>query len=112
MIDRTAAEAILEQYARHGWELRRVLLTGEASADIREFFAGKDVRDAEIEALWFARRSRQGSETWELRRLGGSPFALVAVIEDGTGDDERESQLSATEGQLSDVARRLGETGH
>ena len=108
MIDRTAVEAILEQYAKHGWELRRVLLTKDASGAIREFFAGKDVRDAEIEALWFARRSRQGSESWELRRLGGSPFALVAVLEDGMAAEEQESQLAATEDQMRKAAGRIG----
>jgi hypothetical protein len=108
MIDRTAVEAILEQYAKHGWELRRVLLTSEASADIRERFEGKDVRDAGLDALWFARRSRLGSESWELRRLGGSPFALVAVIDDDTGEEERESRLAATEEQMLEAAGRIG----
>ena len=108
MIDRTAIEAILEQYARHGWELRRILLTIEAQNDIGDLFAGKDVRGADLDALWFARRSRLGSESWELRRLGGSPFALVAVIEDDTGEEEREARLAATEEQMLDAAGRIG----
>ena len=78
MIDATAVQAILDQYAKHGWELRRVLLSEEAKAELDTMFAGRDVRSAEIDGLWFARRSRPGSESWELRRLGGSPFALVA----------------------------------
>jgi hypothetical protein len=108
MIDRTAVEAILEQYARHGWELRRILLTTETKAGLRDFFAGKDVHDADLDALWFARRSRLGSESWELRRLGGSPFALVAVIDDDTGEEERESRLAATEDQMLEAAGRIG----
>ena len=108
MIDATAVQAILDQYAKHGWELRRVLLSEEAKAELDTMFAGRDVRTAEIDGLWFVRRSRPGSESWELRRLGGSPFALVAVIDEGASDEERESSLSDKEQQMKEAAERIG----
>ncbi len=108
MIDATAVQAILDQYAKHGWELRRVLLSEDAESELGAIFAGRDVRSAEIDALWFSRRSRPGSESWELRRLGGSPFALVAVIDDEASDEDRESSLSDKEQQMKEAAKRIG----
>lgn len=81
---------ILAQYAKHGWILRRVLLsaaTRDALAARREDLFGAAAIDSfSADAAWFSRRSAAGREAWELRRLNGAPFALVEVFEDE--DDE------------------------
>lgn len=103
MIDRRGAREIIELYEKHGWTLRRALFCSEPSPEIADLTGNIPCRSSPIDAFWFSRRSRPGRETWELRRLTGSPFALVAVI------DERDSEtLDAT---LETVERRMSAAG-
>lgn len=108
MIDEESIVAILQMYAKHGWILRRVLLSAEAKTAILpsagSIFGDAEIRESPLDALWFSRRSRPGDETWELRRLGGSPFALVAVILD-TETGSRESVLKDIEARMIEVGR-------
>src|SRR6476620_4903520 len=104
MIDAAIAAQVIEQYKKHGWMLRRILHSAPLSPDAMALAGELPVRAAAIDGLWFSRRSQPTSEAWELRRLSGSPFALVEVIDDGTGQDEIESILS-------DVERRMSSAG-
>ena len=61
-----------------------------------------EIRRSKGEGLWFSRRSLPDREAWELRRLSGSPFALVAVVEDSLTDTEREEILRETELRMFD----------
>lgn len=89
---------VIGQYTKHGWQLRRALLTPSTVSAIVGATEGSavfgDIRPAEHDALWFSRRSKENCETWELRRLSGPPFALVEVIANELGNDARESILS------------------
>lgn len=92
---------IVTLYTKHGWKLRRVLLS-EPHDGLLE---GGDLTDvniceAALDALWFSRRSRPGSESWELRRLTGAPFALVEIFEDGITQEEFESRLAEVEDRM------------
>lgn len=88
--------AILEQYRRHGWEPRRLLFIAEPDAELLSLLpASVERTETAVDALWFTRRSREGEEAWELRRLTGSPYALVEVIADGTEEAEVEARLAA-----------------
>jgi hypothetical protein len=49
----------------------------------------------------FSRRSKPGSEAWELRRVTGAPFALIAVV--STVDDVE--QLEAALANIEDEMR-------
>ncbi len=81
-------EEIVKQYARHGWILRRVLLSASLKEAVPpDSFGDAEVKTAELNALWFARASANGGEAWELRNLSAVPFALVEVFD---GDDEEE----------------------
>ncbi len=95
-------------YEKHAWILRRVLLSGELShrlgAEASALFKGVRVIPSDVDAMWFSRRSRPDQETWELRSLGSTPFALVEVIPDTAGDDEREDLLSRTEKKIKEIA--------
>ena len=90
MIGERQVREILAQYKKHGWNLRRVLL----SAPSREIlpvslFDKADVIAADFDALWFSRDSAKG-EAWELRNISAAPFALVEVFEEADEEEERE----------------------
>ena len=94
MIDAIVIGEIIEQYRKHGWTLRRALLSESGNREVVERLASIEVTQSDFDALWFSRKSRPESEAWELRRLSGSPFALVAVIASDVTDHERERALS------------------
>ena len=101
MTDPATVGEIVKQYEKHGWTLRRALLSDESRVVLSDSLAGIDVESSDLEALWFSRRSKPESESWELRRLTGSPFALVAVVPSSASEDELESTLA----QIADDMR-------
>ena len=101
MTDPATVGEIIKQYEKHGWTLRRALLSDELRVVLSDSLAGIDVESSDLEALWFSRRSKPESESWELRRLTGSPFALVAVVPSSASEDELESTLA----QIADDMR-------
>lgn len=88
MLDGEQIQAIVTQYEKHGWSLRRVLLSATVAGNLPPaFFAEAEIVSADLDALWFSREAANGGEAWELRNLSGAPFALVEVF---TADDEEE----------------------
>ena len=108
MIKPAAVAAILDQYAKHDWTLRRILLTQPPPAELSEAFNGIPVSSSEIDALWFSRRSHESREAWELRRLTGSPFALVVVLDDDLSHEMRQEILSDTELEMAEASAAVG----
>jgi hypothetical protein len=104
MIDPAAAAPIIEQYKKHGWTLRRVLYSAPLSPAAVALLADVPAEASSIDGLWFSRRSQPGCEAWEFRRLSGSPFALVEVIEDGTDPADFETILKDIERRMSAAA--------
>jgi hypothetical protein len=104
MIDIEAIVNLVDQYAKYGWILRRILLSKGSFADLSNSviaqFPDAEFVPHEIDALWFSRKNKD-SETWELRRLGSPPFALVEVIDDILSADEREAKLSSLELEMA-----------
>ncbi|HKP69167.1 MAG TPA: hypothetical protein VJV05_07780 [Pyrinomonadaceae bacterium] len=100
MIEPSAVDEIITQYEKHGWTLRRALLSPDGKETLKQLDASVDVLDSDIDALWFSRRSQPDREAWELRRLTSLPFALIAVITDDTGNDEIEETLSQVVDEL------------
>ena len=101
MTDPVTVGEIVKQYEKHGWTLRRALLSDESRVVLSDSLAGIDITSSDLEALWFSRRSNPENESWELRRLTGSPFALVAVVPTDASEDELESTLA----QIADDMR-------
>ena len=101
MTDPATVGEIVKQYEKHGWTLRRALLSDQSQVVLSDTLAGIDIALSDLEALWFSRRSKPESESWELRRLTGSPFALVAVVPSNASEDELESTLA----QIADDMR-------
>jgi hypothetical protein len=107
MIDAAAFKGIIALYDKHGWKLRRVLL----SAPLRERLAGQippgiDVRDSDLDAAWFSRSSRPESTAWEIRHLSENPFALLEVIQNGADEKEAESALNAAEAKMLNITAK------
>jgi hypothetical protein len=101
MIEPVIVGEIISQYEKHGWTLRRALLSEESKNVLTETTSRIDVEASDFDALWFSRRSNPESEAWELRRLTGSPFALVAVI----SADATSEEVEATLAQVADEMR-------
>ena len=94
MISIDAIKEILATYKKHGWILRRALLSEEARHVLSGALGEIEIATSELDALWFSRRSRPQTESWELRRLTGAPFALFAVIPSNANEEELESTLA------------------
>ena len=114
MTNRSDIAEIVDQYVKHGWKLRRVLLTaklGSSLGDPAGLFGGAELRTADHDGLWFSRRSMPDREAWELRRISASPFAVVEVIPDCLTDQERDELLSHAEERMF-APDRPRETSH
>ncbi len=89
---------IVATYEKHGWLLRRILL----SPATRKSFSGvpKDVPvfDSDVDVAWFSRPPEAGEIAWEIRSLGATPFALVEFVDEDSPDFEQ---------MLEDVKRRM-----
>jgi len=94
MTDPATVGEIIKQYEKHGWTLRRALLSDESRPALTELLGDIRIMPSDLEAIWFSRRSKPEAESWELRRLSGAPFALVAVIPSSTSEEDVESALA------------------
>ena len=97
----------LNLYKKHGWTLRRVLLSEKSrerlAGELGELFGAVEISDFGKDAAWFSRPSGTDNEAWELRLFGDAPFALVEVF---TPDEDEETR----EIVRRDVEERLLET--
>lgn len=84
MISAQQIQDILSLYTKFGWTLRRVLLSPKLKqklADsVQKLFASAEIMESEIDAVWFSRASGTDKESWELRRLSETPYALFEVF--------------------------------
>jgi hypothetical protein len=105
MIDRQSIADIVATYGKHGWTLRRVLLSERSAKTLGslDVFGDAQVEDSPVDAMWFSRRARRGFETWELRAISLSPFALLENIPD-------EMPANDADAVFRDAEQRLAET--
>jgi hypothetical protein len=99
---------IIATYRRHGWELRRVLLTPDTRAAITDTetqFGTAELRDDQIDALWFARPSHAGREAWELRLVAEAPYALFEAFEPDETEGTREEKRRQIEAKMREYAK-------
>ena len=105
MINAGQIGEILSLYKKHGWNLRRVLLSdglrGNINEHTQELFGGAEIVSAPfLNALWFARASGKTGEAWELRHLSETPFALVEVFPNEMSEEAREARRNELQTQL------------
>ena len=94
-------DAIVEQYEKHGWKLRRILVIAASADDLKSRYPEASLVESDVDALWFSRPNRD-AETWELRRLSGSPFALLEVFTSDVIDEDRENRLRNIERRMAE----------
>ncbi len=103
MIGIESIEALVEQYAKHNWILRRIVLTANEYDRRSKKLALRfevEIMPGAIDGAWFSRINK-GAEAWELRRLSGAPFAMVKVIEIDAEESAREAVLRGTETEMA-----------
>ncbi len=100
MTDRIEIKAVLDQYTRHGWFPRKALGSADFQASTLDLVPDIELGESETECIWFSRRSYNDSESWELRRFSGSPFALVVVLPDIASDETRNGLLKEVEQKM------------
>lgn len=101
---------IIENYRRHNWTLRRVLLRPATRAELGDavssIFEDAHVEESEVDALWFARPSHAGREAWELRLVAETPYALFETFEPDEPEEEREELRREMEARLREYSSR------
>ena len=98
-------EEIVGVYQKHGWQLRRVLLTPATRAELgspSELFKTAQVTESTVDALWFSRPSHEEREAWELRLLSENPYALFETFEKDETEEQREEMQGEMEARLRD----------
>jgi hypothetical protein len=106
-MDRTdSAKQIIAMYERHGWTLRRALLTSETRAAIDNSIINHAVIiDSDFDALWFARPSPAERDAWELRLLAEQPYSLFEAFEADESEEDRDEARLEMENRMRDYAK-------
>ena len=89
-------------YRKHGWQLRRALLRPESRIELQSQLNDLPVKEAEFDALWFARPSHDNREAWELRLLAQTQYALFETFEADETEQERDDLRLEMEARLRD----------
>ena len=95
---------VIGAYRRHGWQLRRTLMTAQTLAETcesdRALFENLPVEEAPIDALWFARASPKNREAWELRLVAETTYALFEAFESDETEEQREEVRREMEARM------------
>ena len=106
MTDANTIGEIIATYQKHGWILRRVLLSAALKEKIgvsgNTIFGEIQATDCDFDAAWFSRPPKAGGMAWEIRYLGDPPFALLENLDEA--DAEFENALRHVELRLSRAA--------
>jgi hypothetical protein len=96
-------KSIVATYERHGWKLRRVLAgagTISLVSQAGDLSPDAELREADFDALWFARPSHAGREAWELRLVSDQAYALFELFEVDETEEDREAARRKMENRL------------
>jgi hypothetical protein len=95
----------LATYRTYGWRLARVLMRPTTLAELRAAtggaeFAGTPARECLLDALWFTRPAGEGRESWELRLVSETPYALFELFEPDEAEEDREDVRREMEAKM------------
>ena len=111
MINAGQIKEILAQYKKHGWRLRRGLLSARTSENLADsllmLFGETEIVSFAADALWFSRASGKNGEAWELRRLSDAPFALFEIFDDEDDEIVREETRFEMQERLINSAKQV-----
>ncbi|HKP45400.1 MAG TPA: hypothetical protein VJT50_02270 [Pyrinomonadaceae bacterium] len=99
---------IIAVYEKHGWQLRRLVLTAETRIDLESAleFAGVDKTESVFDALWFSRQSQPDREAWELRLAAETPYALFETFEADETQEQRDEMRQEMEARMREYLKR------
>lgn len=99
-------QEIIATYRRHGWQLRQVMCCPETQTELgaraKDLFGDARIRQAPLDALWFARPSPGGREAWELRLAAEQPYALFEAFKAAQSEEQREAVRREMEARMAD----------
>lgn len=99
-------QELVNVYLKHGWALRRLLLTPEtqnaAAAQIEKFVDANNalIVENDFDAAWFARAAGNKRESWELRLVQTAPYALFEMLDGDLTEAAREARLAKIENKM------------
>lgn len=106
MISLQQIQEILSLYKKHGWILRRILLSDKLKISlansVETLFGTAQIIPAEFDAAWFSRASGIDREAWEIRHLSESPYAIVEVFDAEDEEEVREEARHEIEERLKE----------
>ena len=108
MISSSEIGDIIAVYTKHGWLLRRVLLSPTVKGSIRlpeQSIGDAAIIDSDLDALWFSRPPKPGGVAWEIRHLSIEPYALLFTIDEHDAEFE-DSLVSAEDVLRTNIASR------
>ncbi|MBP9665245.1 MAG: hypothetical protein KBD94_11530 [Pyrinomonadaceae bacterium] len=101
MISHDAVAATIATYEKHGWILRRVLLSEKTLAGrVDDLFGDVEVRRSSFDAAWFSRPPKPGETAWELRYLDDIAYALLEYVDEASL--EFEADLANVESRMAE----------
>ncbi|HYV24969.1 MAG TPA: hypothetical protein VE969_06995 [Pyrinomonadaceae bacterium] len=104
------AKQIIALYERHGWTLKRALLTSETRAAIDDnLFDNAAIADSDFDALWFARPSYAERDAWELRLLAEQQYSLFEAFEADESEEDRDEARLEMENRMREFAKSKGD---
>ncbi len=88
-------------YSKHGWQLRKILLTPESVKEMGDLERSlAPIMEAPFDGVWFSRPSRGGREAWELRLLESTPYALFENFEPEETEEQRDEMRHEMETRM------------
>jgi hypothetical protein len=101
---------VIGAYRRHGWELRRAIVTSASRAAIddraEKLFGDAMINEGPCDALWFSRASAKDREAWELRLVAETPYALFEAFEADETEEQREDVRQEMEARLREYTTK------
>ncbi|NNE98767.1 MAG: hypothetical protein HKN25_07075 [Pyrinomonadaceae bacterium] len=110
MITTGQIKEILDNYRKFDWVLRRVLLTSDLKArlkdDLETIFADGRIIPSNIDAVWFSRVGKNDREAWELRILSENPFALLETFGKSDDEDQRDAVREEMQTRMAEFSSK------
>jgi hypothetical protein len=95
---------LVATYRKHGWELRSALMQPSTLAELQsqeaQLLNRVNVKESEVDALWFSRPSTHNREAWELRLLEQTQYALFEAFEPDETEMQRDEVKLEMEARL------------
>lgn len=101
---------ILATYRRHGWKLRRALVTEAGRLELTPVLVEDDqavkLDEASFNAVWLSRPSHDRREAWELRLLSENPYALFETFAADEEEEARETKRKEMEQRMANYGSK------